>query len=114
MSIWIADNKNEQKAQFQFTVDENGVFLFEGGLENTVKVSADKNEQFQLLGNSRYSFFGCWLYLVPLSNLSTFDSLTHTINKKPKQKRLFLYRDSLSAEEFSRLSQVIRKLSHSS
>ncbi|NQY86932.1 MAG: hypothetical protein HRT51_04145 [Colwellia sp.] len=113
MSILIAKQRNEQLTRFQVIVNENGVCLFEYMLENTDECTVNSKESFQLLTSSRYSFFGCWLYMVPLSNLSSSGFLPNTINKNRK-KRLFIYRDSLSAENFSRLAQIIRKLKKTS
>jgi len=114
MSVLIAKQSNEQLATLQITLDEHGIFSFEYRLEKTGESTVDTKEQFQLLATSRYSFFGCWLHLVPLSNLSSSATLSYSIYKRRKNKRLFIYRDSLSAEDFSRLSQVIRKLNNSS
>ncbi|MBL4823052.1 MAG: hypothetical protein JKX90_05960 [Colwellia sp.] len=109
MSVLIAKQRNEQLTSFQLIVNENGVCLFEYMLENTDECPINSKKQFQLLTSSRYSFFGCWLYMAPLSNLSSSDLLPNTINKNGK-KQLFIYRDSLTAEDFSRLALIIRKL----
>ena len=116
MSIYIANKKNGQLTSLQFTLDDYGVCSFEYPLENTVISNVGRKEQFQLLASSRYSFFGCWLHMAPLSNLSlaTAAPLSYTINKKGQKKWLFIYRDSLSAQDFSRLSQIIRKLTDTS
>lgn len=118
MSVFIARKKNGQLTKLQFTVDEYSICSFEYPLENkaenTVVSNVSRKEQFQLLASSRYSFFGCWLHMAPFSHLSSSALLSYAINKKPKNKWLFIYRDSLSTKEFSRLSQVIRKLKNTS
>lgn len=116
MSILIAKKSNEQLTTLQFTLDEYHVYSFEDLLENTIINNVSRKEHFQLLASSRYSFFGCWLHMAPLSNLSlaTAAPLSYTINKKGQKKWLFIYRDSLSAQDFSRLSQIIRKLTDTS
>lgn len=101
VSFLIATNKPVQLTKLQVTLDEDGIFSIVNNYNKTTGNSLQVKEQFQLLVNSRYSFFGCWLYMSPLPI---------TINKKTPIKYLFIYRDSLSAEDFSRLSQVIRKL----
>jgi len=116
LSILIAKKTNRQLTTLQLTLDEYSVCTFDYSHENTEgstfdKVTVDKKEQFQLLASSRYSFFGCWLHMSALSNQHKSNRylskpLLNAINKK----RLFIYRDSLSTEDFSRLSQVIRKL----
>ena len=85
-------------------IDNNGVCSFEFMLEKSVESTVDAKEQFQLLESSRYSFFGCWL------EMYSSKTMTNAINKKHKKKQLFIYRDSLSPEDFSRLSQIIRTL----
>jgi len=114
VSILITKQSNGQLATLQMTLDEHGVHSFGYRLENTLESTVDTKEQFQLSATSRYSFFGCWLHMVPLSNLSSSAPLSYTIYKRRKNKRLFIYRDSLSAQDFSRLSQVIRKLNNPS
>jgi hypothetical protein len=112
MSIIIAKKKNGQLTSLQFTLDEYSVCSFEyapdNKAENIVVSHVSRKEQFQLLASSRYSFFGCWLHMAPFSHLS------YAINKKPKNKWLFIYRDSLNTQDFSRLSQAIRKLKDTS
>lgn len=110
ISIFIANKRVRQLTFIQFTVDEFSICSFEYRREKTVVSAIAEKKQFQLLASSRYSFFGCWLQMSPLSNLSSSALLSYAINKKPKNKWLFIYRDSLSAQDFSRLTQVIRKL----
>jgi hypothetical protein len=118
MSIIIAKKKNGQLTSLQFTLDEYSVCSFEDApdnkAENIVVSHVSRKEQFQLLASSRYSFFGCWLHMAPFSHLSSSALLSYAINKKPKNKWLFIYRDSLSTQDFSRLSQAIRKLKDTS
>jgi hypothetical protein len=114
MSILIAKKKDRQLSTFQVILDEQGVCSFEKTLENSVDSNVDIKEQYQLLSSSRYSFFGCWLHMAPLSNMYSPELLTKVLNKKHKKKWLFIYRDSLSTKDFSRVSQVIRKLKNSS
>lgn len=110
MSVLIAKSKDEQLTTLHFILDEDCVCSFEYVLENKVRSTVDTKEQFQLLASSRFSFLGCWLHMAPLANSSSPESLPNTINKRRNKKLLFIYRDSLSAEDFSRLSQVIGKL----
>jgi len=114
LSVLIAKQSGEQATTFQFIFDEHGVCSFDVVPENTVDSTIGRKERFQLLTGSRYSFFGCWLYAVPLPNVYSAEPLSNAINKRRKKKRLFIYRDSLSAEDFSRLTQVIRNLKKTS
>ena len=110
LSIWIAKKRQGQLIRLQFTLDENCVCLFNDAPESTVESTFDKKEQFQLLASSRYSFFGCWLHMTALSNMYSPEPLPNKILKSSKKKLLFIYRDSLSSEDFSRLTQAIRVL----
>lgn len=110
VSVFITKQKGGQFTKLRFTLDEEGVCSFEDASENKLRSAVDRKEQFQLLTSSRFSFFGCWLCMAPLSNLTLPETLPNAINKRRKKKLLFIYRDSLSAEDFSRLSQVIGKL----
>ena len=110
LSVLIAKKKDEKFTKLHFLLDEEGVCSFQYTPENKLESTADRKEQFQLLTSSRFSFFGCWLCMAPLSTLTLSENLPCAINKRRKKKLLFIYRDSLSAEDFSRLSQVIGKL----
>jgi hypothetical protein len=114
LGLFFVQKKNDQLPTLQIIVDELGICSFETIIEKKVESDNDlkeqQKEQFQLLSGSRYSFLGCWLYLTPLSSLYSSEFLTSWINKKPEKKRLFIYRDSLSADDFSKLSRVIRNL----
>ena len=81
----------------------------------------DNIKHFQLLATSRFSFLGCWLELLPVSTASVNslgnDYLNVKLLKKApwnntrlKKKQLFIYRDSISPQSFSRLVQVIQKV----
>ena len=61
---------------------------------------------YQLQENSRFSFLGCWLILQPVPTIST------VFNAKNNNSTtlFFIFRDSLSKQDFSRLSQVITQL----
>ena len=110
ISIFIAKKNTGTLTTFQVILDENGVCSFENVCENAVDNTDVIKEQFQLLASSRCSFFGCWLHMAPLSPIYSSESLPKSINKRHKKKQLFIYRDSLNSENFSQLSQVIRKL----
>ena len=86
-------NKTHKDIYLTFSLSHDGICIF------------DDNVKYQMLENSRYSFFGCWLVLKP--------AITNTallIEQNKKNKRLFIYRDSLSDSDFSRLSNVISEI----
>lgn len=61
---------------------------------------------YQLLPESRLSFIGCWLVLIPNDNAVT----QHSNPDKKYPKQLFIFKDSLHKQDFSRLARVINQL----
>jgi len=61
---------------------------------------------YQLLATSRFSFIGFWLVMLP-GNTTNNRQIT-TIQSSPK--RLFIFKDSVSKQDFSRLARVIKQL----
>nr|WP_157825901.1 hypothetical protein [Colwellia sp. Bg11-28] len=61
---------------------------------------------YQLLAESRLSFIGCWLVLMPNSSASA----QHRTHGKGYPKQFFIFRDSLHEQDFSRLARVINQL----
>lgn len=85
--------------------------------------SFDGNNYYQLQASSRFSFLGCWLVLQqltaqpltaqPITTVNSMFNAKSSINKSNNTKtRVFIYRDSLSNQDFSRLSTVISQLNH--
>lgn len=82
-----------QQSIMQFIVAKNGECQF---LEH----------KYQLLSSSRVSFFGCWLKMILIRN-------GHQSNQSLQNiKHYFIYRDSLSNQDFSRLARVIKSLKY--
>jgi len=79
-------SNKQASLQYQFELTPQGVCTFNGA------------EYYQLQTNSRFSFLGCWLTLMPATAQNTL--------LKGKKKQLFIYRDSLSEQDFSRLSRA--------
>ena len=76
-------------------------------LTNTGGIEFDNDKiSYQLLAESRLSFIGCWLVLMPNNSVVTQHS--HSAKKDPRQ--LFIFRDSLHEQDFSRLASVINQL----
>ena len=76
-------------------------------LTTSGEIYLHKNQvSYQLLPASRISFIGCWLVMVP--NESILSQCSNAASNTPKQ--LFIYRDSLSNQDFSRLARVIKQL----
>lgn len=61
---------------------------------------------YQLIATSRLGFIGCWLIMVPSE--PKLHQRSHTANTVSKQ--YFIFRDSISGQDFSRLARVIRQL----
>ncbi len=64
--------------------------------------------KFQLQASSRASFLGCRLVLTPQRNSSTV-----TLDKKIKCQchKFFIFKDSLTSQDFARLSRIIKRAS---
>jgi len=58
-------------------------------------------QYFQLLANSKTSFLGCWLVL---------SSVEKTLVISAEQKKLFIYKDSLSNQDYARVCRIIKHL----
>ena len=92
ISVVLAQQCGKQaQVIYQFELNQQGLCTFDG------------KTYYQLQASSRLSFLGCWLTLNSVTTSSTLSA--------SKDKQLFIYRDSLSRENFSHLSLVLRKLS---
>ncbi len=91
LGVLIAQQSAKQaKVEYQFELSQQGGCSFDGEV------------YYQLQTSSRLSFLGCWLTLVPVTAKSTL--------VVSKRKQLFIYRDSLCEQDFSRLSRVLKDL----
>jgi hypothetical protein len=61
---------------------------------------------YQLLATSRLSFVGCWL---KLQKSSSFNKPT-TVTEQTNYKQFFIFKDSLSRQDFSRLVSVLKQV----
>lgn len=77
-------------------------FVFQFDITNQGLCTFDGQDDYQLQANSRLSFLGCWLFFVAASS--------DISNDAPKHKRLFIFRDSLTEQDFSRLSAVLERV----
>jgi hypothetical protein len=94
--LWISKKPVQFVTGVNFELSREGDCSFKG------------NELYQLQESSRLSFLGCWLILQPKTPAnSIFNN-----NKAHKNKTLFIYRDSLSKQDLSRLANVIAQLNH--
>ena len=82
-------------------------------IKGTLVLSSTGNVQFdfaaqsyQLLPNSRFSFIGFWLVMMP-SNTRLIPSQEM---KKSIPKKLFIFRDSVNAQDYSRIANVLKQL----
>ena len=80
-----------------------------------------QQQHHQLLACSRVSFLGCWLVCSTTNNSSTLkesilengkerEETGNYLISKSKLVYYFIYKDSLSAEDFARLSRTIKQL----
>ena len=81
---------------FVFELSESGILSF--GVDN----------QWRLMPLSRISFFGCYLFLEKLAPLA--DKPEQPLKKTLRKKRVFLFKDNLSAQDYARLTRVINKI----
>ncbi|PKG83427.1 hypothetical protein CXF85_10460 [Colwellia sp. 75C3] len=76
-------------------------------LTNTGSIEFNnKQVSYQLLANSRLSFIGCWLVMI--QDVPSLPPHTNLSEKIPKQ--LFIFRDSMNEQDYSRITRVIEQL----
>jgi len=96
LGAFLPLQNNQQAIVSTFELNNQGLCTF------------DDEMHYQLQASSRFSFVGCWLILQPVLTANTpFYS-----KNKIRKRLLFIYRDSLSQQDFSRLSNVIAQLDH--
>lgn len=91
ISLFRRSENNQQQSILTFELTSQGQCLF------------DDQTCYQIQASSRQSFLGCWLVLQLLPNNQVFSNAK---NSNPN-RLLFIFRDSLSSQDFSRLSNVI-------
>ena len=70
-------------------------------------ISINNESSYQILATSRLSFIGCWLRL---------QQNTHSINPNNHNKQIpfthrFIFKDSLSEQDYARLVSVLKQIS---
>ena len=83
----------------------NQLVLHDNGL-----IDYDSQTSFSLHINSRIGWFGCWLILI--NELKTDEQKINiksrsTYKKKSKSIKLFIFKDSLSSQDYARLTRKI-------
>jgi hypothetical protein len=96
LSVLLVKQSPQHIILSRFELNSQGLCIFEG------------NKYYQMQMGSRFSFLGCWLTLQPLTAVSTMENTCNDNSKKV----CFIYRDSLSSQDFSRLSNVISQLNY--
>ena len=96
LGLLLTKYNNQQPIVLRFELDSQGQCSFEG------------ETFYQLHTSSRLSFLGVWLVLQPMSAVNTM----FNVKNKSTKTLLFIYRDSLSKQDFSRISHVISQLNH--
>jgi len=81
-------------AMYDFSMNTQGQCLFTLSDSSVVK-------SYQLLAKSRISFVGCWLFMKPIG-------LNH--RNSNRTKRIFLFKDSISNQDYSRISRILKSL----
>ncbi len=65
-----------------------------------------EQRSYQLLVGSRHSFIGCWFVMIP--NHTTHSQ--HDMSSKTTPKQLFIFRDSFTKQDYSRIGRVLSEL----
>lgn len=94
LSVFLMAKRSHLRGASSFELDSQGLCTF----------SCDIH--YQLQPSSRFSFFGCWLNL---KSITADNAMFNTANRNGNAS-LFIYRDSLSQQDFSRVSKVISQL----
>jgi len=99
LGLLLVDRRSSSVIVSMFELDSHGLCSFDG------------IEYYQLQASSRFSFLGCWLTLQPMTAqpITAVGSMFNAKNNNSKT-RFFIYRDSLSQQDFSRISRVITQL----
>lgn len=102
LGFMLTKQSSDHVTVSKFEVNSQGLCSFEG------------NKHYQLQPSSRFGFLGCWLILQPLTAQPT-TAVNAMLNMSHNRSKtmFFIYRDSLSKQDFSRLSNVIAQLNHS-
>ena len=96
LSLFRRSESNHQQSVLTFDLTSKGQCLF------------DNQRCYQIQSSSRQSFLGCWLVL----QLKSSTHVHFNAKNRNPNKLLFIFRDSLSKQDFSRLANVITQLEH--
>ncbi|MCP4989976.1 MAG: hypothetical protein GY928_29190 [Colwellia sp.] len=95
ISLYLSIENNEHFAYY-LTISTDGLLTIKNG-----------DLSYQLQETSRLGFIGCWLVLQPSATLIS----PSKINTRFTPTQIFIFRDSLSEQDYSRLVSVIKQLS---
>jgi hypothetical protein len=70
-------------------------------IDNDGKCVFSEHQEFQLDASSRVGWFGCWLVLT-----------SFVVSNNKEVKYLFLFKNSISSQDYSRMSRIIKRLKH--
>ncbi|NQY64865.1 MAG: hypothetical protein HRT38_14275 [Alteromonadaceae bacterium] len=91
--------------EHRFILQEDGICNFISAEETSQSLIGDVNDfkqDLQLQRTSRVGFYGCWLSFKAVDEQKTIIKSGAGVNKS-----LFIFKDSLSDRDFSRLCRVI-------
>jgi hypothetical protein len=92
--LYSQQQDKSARVLYQFELTSQGMCTFDG------------ESYYQLQLNSRLSFLGCWLNFI-----STIEG---SMPSDKRVKKIFIYRDSLSEQDFSRISRILKSLTSNS
>jgi len=94
LSIFVSI-KNDKPITYSFVLTNIGEIFF-----NKEQIS------YQVLAGSRHSFIGCWLVMIPNHTTHSQDYMS----SKTAPKQLFIFRDSFTKQDYSRIGRVLSEL----
>ncbi|GHE86156.1 hypothetical protein GCM10011501_13970 [Thalassotalea profundi] len=95
--------KKQSQCQLFYQLDAKG---------NWQEVYNDRQiAHWQISDKSRVALYGCYLVLIPIAEPNTNTMLSNKIiNDGTLTKQQFIFKDSLSIEDYARLCRVIRRI----
>jgi len=94
VGVYLATQNHQHVGFLNFELNEQGQCFFDDG------------SGYQLHTSSRLSFLGCWLILQPIQTVNVVPST----KSHRAMNSLFIFRDSLSSQDFSRIAKVLSQL----
>ena len=92
VNVYLVNGFHTKQPQYRMLVTTQGSIQF-------IDARGQISEQMQLSDKSRASVLGCWL-----------DTQVTLVDGQVERRNSFIFKDSVSAQDFSRLVRVIRSV----